>query len=154
MANSAPLRQRVSSAALAAAPAASAARPQRRLALDVAANTQRSNSVTKKRTSGPPGLPPINDNSGGGGGGGWDGHRIARNLAINAGLFAIYCLLDSGGPGNIFGGGGGGGGGGELANLQLWCFLPWCCCSKPCVPEACHTLMCASWKLDWATAHA
>lgn len=89
-------------------------RASRAARLVVSANTQRSNSITKKRTSGPPGLPPINDNSGGGGGGGWDGHRIVRNLAINAALFGIYCLLDSGGPGGIFNGGGGGwGGGGE-----------------------------------------
>lgn len=84
-------------------------RPARRQQLQVTANTQRSNSTTKKRTSGPPGLPPINDNSGGGGGGGWDGHKIIRNVAINAAIFGIYCLLDSGGPGGIFNGGGSGG---------------------------------------------
>lgn len=89
---------------------AAAAPSRQRQPLQVWANTQRSNSTTKKRTSGPPGLPPINANDGGGGGGGWDGHRIARNVAINAALFGIYCLLDSGGPGGIFGGGGGGGG--------------------------------------------
>ena len=82
----------------------------RRLGLWVVANTQRSNSTTKKRTTGPPTLPPINDN-GSGGGGGWDGHKIARNLALNAFFLGIYFLVDSGGPGGIFNGGNGGGGG-------------------------------------------
>jgi hypothetical protein len=56
-------------------------------ALDVQAGTQRSNSTTKKRTSGPPGLPPIKSNDGGGGGGGGWGGNIARNLMLNAMLW-------------------------------------------------------------------
>lgn len=139
VAGSAPSLQRVASTVQ--APAVSAVRPQRRLALDVSANTQRSNSVTKKRTSGPPGLPPINDNSGGGGGGGWDGHRLARNLAINAGLFAIYCILDSGGPGNIFGGGGGGGGGELCCSCSSSCNCAGCCLHCLMLQGACyHTI--------------
>lgn len=82
-----------------------------RRALVVEANVERSNTTTKKRLSGPPGLPPINTNDGGGGGGGWDGGKIARNLALNALFLGIYFLVDSGG-GGIFGGGSGSGGGG------------------------------------------
>jgi hypothetical protein len=92
---------------------------RQRRRLQVWANTQRSNSTTKKRTSGPPGLPPINSNEGGGGGGGWDGHRIARNLALNAAFFGLYVLFDSGG----FGGGGSGGGGGGGGKPTMCCTL-------------------------------
>ena len=115
---------------------------QRRQQLQVQANTQKSNQTTKKRTSGPPGLPPINaNNEGGGGGGGWDGFRMARNVGINAALFGIYCLLDSGGPGGIFNGGGGGGGGGGECTVQS---ARW----QPPRPEPCPASCAASRSLQ------
>mmetsp|Transcript_155 Transcript_155/g.310 ORF Transcript_155/g.310 Transcript_155/m.310 type:complete len:152 (+) Transcript_155:261-716(+) len=70
---------------------------------------QRSNSTTRKRTSGPPGLPPVNNNdSGGGGGGGWFGPNMVRNIALNGALFGFIFMLDhysNGGGGGFFGGG-------------------------------------------------
>ncbi|DBA87926.1 TPA: hypothetical protein ACH3X1_004914 [Trebouxia sp. C0004] len=76
-----------------------------------AGESQRSPSVTKKRSTGPPFLPPVSPKDGGGGGGNnWGSGKLARNLALNALGLAIYMLLDGGGGGGFgFGGGGGGG---------------------------------------------
>lgn len=80
------------------------------------ASTQRSNTVTKKRTTGPPMLPPIDPNEGGGGGGGGGWGKIARNVLLNAALLGAFFAFEM----TSHGDGGGFFGGGKGASGWLW----------------------------------